>query len=117
MKHDYSYPLRVAADKYGDRTAFVYREERWSFRELDRSVDRLAAAFASRGLTGERVVLLLQNEPTTAMVSLALARAGAIGVPVNPRLLTDEIAFIVDDSRATVQLASDVRRVLVRDQH
>jgi acyl-CoA synthetase (AMP-forming)/AMP-acid ligase II len=107
VKHDYSYPLRVAADKYGDRTAFVYRDERWSFRAFDRATDRLAAAFAARGLTGERVVLLLQNEPTTVMVSLALARVGAIAVPVNPRLLQDEIAFIVDDSRATVLIADE----------
>lgn len=105
MKHDYAYPLRVAADKYGDRVAFVYRDERWTFRRLDDAVDRLAAAFAARGLAGQRVVLLLQNEPTTVLVSLALARAGAISVPVNPRLLTDEIGFIVDDSRASTLVA------------
>lgn len=107
MKHDYSYPLRVAADKYGDRAAFVYRDERWTFRDFDRATDRLAAGFAARGLAGERVVLLLQNEPTTVMVSLALARVGAVSVPVNPRLLSDEIAFIVDDSRASGLIADE----------
>ena len=53
---DYSYPLRVAADKYPERTVFICRDERWSFRDFDRATDRLAAAFEARGLTGQRVV-------------------------------------------------------------
>ncbi len=115
MKHDYAYPLRVAADKYGSRTAFVYRDQRWTFRELDRATDRLAAAFAARGLAGQRVVLLLQNEPTTVLVSLALARAGAVSVPVNPRLLTDEIGFIVEDSRASALVADEDAVAVARE--
>jgi acyl-CoA synthetase (AMP-forming)/AMP-acid ligase II len=105
VTRDYSYPLRVAADKYAQRTAFVYRQESWTFRDFDRVTDRLAAAFEARGLTGERVVLLMQNEPLTVMVLLALARAGAVSVPVNPRLLVDELAFVVDDAGASTIVA------------
>jgi acyl-CoA synthetase (AMP-forming)/AMP-acid ligase II len=104
---DYSYPLRVAADKYPEGTAFIYREERWSFRDFDRATDRLAASFEARGLTGERVVLLLQNEPLTVMTMLALARAGAVGVPVNPRLLVDELAYVVEDAGAAAIVADE----------
>src|SRR5207247_4905400 len=96
---------RVAADKYPDRPVFVCRDERWTFRAFDTATDRLASSFEVRGLTGKRVVLLLQNEPRTVMASLALARAGAVGVPVNPRLLVDEIAFVVDDSGASAIIA------------
>lgn len=105
MRRDSAYPLRVAADKYGERVAFAYRDERWTFRELDRATDRLAAAFARRGLAGQRVVALQQNEPLTVMTLLALARAGAISVPVNPRLLPDELAFVVDDCGAAAIVA------------
>jgi acyl-CoA synthetase (AMP-forming)/AMP-acid ligase II len=85
--------------------AFAYREERWTYRDVEAATERLAAAFERRGLTGERVVLLLQNEPKTVMTYLALARAGAVSVPVNPRLLLDEIAFVVDDSGAVAIVA------------
>jgi acyl-CoA synthetase (AMP-forming)/AMP-acid ligase II len=119
VRRDYSYPLRVAADKYPDRPVFVCRDERWTFRAFDTATDRLASSFEVRGLTGKRVVLLLQNEPRTVMASLALARAGAVGVPVNPRLLVDEIAFVVEDSGASAivadaAFAAEARELLAR---
>jgi fatty-acyl-CoA synthase len=105
VRRDYSYPLRVAAEKFHDRPALVCRDQQWTFGEFDRETDCLAASFEERGLTGKRVVLLLQNEPLTVMATLALARAGAVAVPLNPRLLLDEIAFIVDDSGASAVIA------------
>lgn len=105
MRRDYSYPLRVAADRHPDRIAFAYGEERWTYRAFDLATDRLAAAFERRGLAGERVLLLLQNEPRTVMTYLALARAGAVSVPVNPKLLPHEIAFVADDCGAAAIVA------------
>jgi fatty-acyl-CoA synthase len=105
VRRDYSYPLRVAADKFGDRPAFLYRGEEWTYRDLDRATDGLAASFERAGLTGQRAVLLAQNEPRTVLATLALARAGAVAVPVNPRLLADEVSFIAQDSGASAVIA------------
>ncbi|MFT3865118.1 MAG: class I adenylate-forming enzyme family protein [Solirubrobacterales bacterium] len=105
MRSDYSYPLRVAADRHPRRVAFAYGEDRWTYRDFDRATDRLAGAFEARGLGGRSVLLLLQNEPRTVMVYLALARAGAIAVPVNPKLLPHEIAFVADDCGAAAVVA------------
>jgi fatty-acyl-CoA synthase len=115
VKRDYSYPLRVAADQFPDHTAFVHGAERWTFRDFDRATDRLAASFEERGLTGRRVVLLLQNEPMTVMINLALARSGAVSVPVNPRLLLDELAFIVEDCDAAAIVAEAAFVAVGRD--
>lgn len=108
MNEDFSYPLRVAADRYGDRPAFVYQDRSWTYAEFNAATDRLAASFRSRGANGRRVAMLLQNQPTTVMAYLALARSGATAVPINPRLLRDEVAFIVEDSGAS-WLISDAR--------
>jgi acyl-CoA synthetase (AMP-forming)/AMP-acid ligase II len=105
MNRDYSYPLRVSADRYPDRVALAFRAETWTFADLDAAADRLARAFTRRGLGGQPVVLLLQNEPLTVIAYLALARAGAIAVPVNPRLRRNEIAFVVDDCGAAAIIA------------
>jgi acyl-CoA synthetase (AMP-forming)/AMP-acid ligase II len=56
-------------------------------------------------MTDQRIVLLMQNEPRTVLTYLALARAGAVSVPVNPRLLADEIAFIIQDCDARFVIA------------
>lgn len=107
MNRDFSYPLRVASDKFGARTAFIHRGRRWTFDEVDRATDRLAAAFERGGVTGEKVLVLLQNEPLAVLTYLALARAGGVSVPVNPKLLPHEIAFILQDSGATAIVADD----------
>jgi acyl-CoA synthetase (AMP-forming)/AMP-acid ligase II len=107
VRRDYSYPLRVAADRHPERIAFAYREDRWTYRELDRATERLAGAFAARGLRGRSVLLLLANEPRTVMVYLALARAGAVAVPVNPKLLAHEIAFVAEDCGAAAVVADE----------
>lgn len=105
MRSDYSYPLRVAADRRPDAVAFIYGEDRWTYREFDRATDRLASAFRRRDLSGRTVLLLLENEPRTVMTYLALARAGAVAVPVNPKLLPHEIAFVAEDCAAAAIVA------------
>lgn len=117
MTGDFSYPLRVSADRYPDKPVFIHRDRRWTYREFDSATDRLAASFQARGLTGKRVAFLLQNEPLTVMAYLALARAGAVAVPINPRLLLDEVSFIVENSGASAVIADaaflDAARELV----
>lgn len=116
MNHDYAYPMRVAAEKFASRTAVKYRGKSYTFAEADAITDRLAAAFERRDLTGAAVLLLLNNEPLTIFTMLGLARAGAISVPVNPRLTASEIAFQLEDSGASAIVADsdflDVAREL-----
>lgn len=114
MSRDFSYPLRVASDKFAARTAFVYRGRHWRFDEFDQATDRLAAAFERAGLTGQKVVVLLHNEPLAVMTYLAIARAGAVSVPVNPKLLPHEIAFILEDSGSTAIIADAMFSVTAR---
>jgi len=102
---DFSYPLRVAAEKYPDNPALIFRDRAVSYAELDAATDVLASALYERGLSGRRVVVLLLNEPETIMVYLALARIGAVNVPVNTRLSVDEKAFIVENAGASAMIA------------
>ena len=46
--------------------------------------------------------MLMGNRPEYMEIVLAANRLGAIGVPVNFRLSGGEIAYILDDSGATV---------------
>lgn len=105
MNRDFSFPLRVSAEKFGARTALVYGDRHWRYDELDAATDRLAAGFESTGLTGRRVVVLMRDEPMALITYLALARSGAVAVPVNPKLLAGEIEFICNDSSAGTIIA------------
>lgn len=97
---DYAYVLRVAANKFSDRPAVVFGDQAWTFAELDAAVDRTAAALDELGLGGQTVASVLLNEPETVALYLALARIGAVSVPVNARLVHEEMAFVLEDSGA-----------------
>ncbi|GLX97662.1 2,3-dihydroxybenzoate-AMP ligase [Herbidospora sp. NBRC 101105] len=69
------------AREFGDRTALVWRDERLSFRDLARRVDRTAAGFARHGIEpGDRVVLQLPNTPDFVVVAFAMFKAGVKAV-------------------------------------
>jgi fatty-acyl-CoA synthase len=72
-----------------------------TYAELDERVTRLARALAGRGVgTGDRVAVLALNGLETWETYLAGVRLGAIVVPVNFRLVADEVAYVLTDSGA-----------------
>src|SRR4051794_40227093 len=74
-----------------------------TYAELDARVTRLARALRERGVgTGDRVAVLALNGMETWESYLAGVRLGTIVVPVNFRLVADEVAFVLQDSGATV---------------
>ncbi len=104
----------VLADRYGDRPAVhdtaatpgVDHGEVRSFRDLEEVVGRSAAALRADGLgPGDRVLVLLDNRLDVALLTFALARLGAVPVPVNHRLTGRELAGVVRATGATRALA------------
>jgi len=83
------------------REAYVdsHSDERLTFAELDARCNRLAHAFLDAGIEpGERVGLLLMNSAEFMESFFALAKIGAVVVPLNWRLVPDELEFILEDS-------------------
>jgi fatty-acyl-CoA synthase len=100
--------LRRTAARTPHKTALIYRSFEQTYAELDRTVDRTAHALADRGVgAGERIALLSHNNHIYAIVTLALARLGAISVPINFMLNASEVAFILEHSGAVGLLVED----------
>ena len=71
-----------------------------TYAELDERVTRLARALQHRGVgTGDRLAVLALNGMEAWETYLAGVRLGAIVVPVNFRLVADEVAYVLADSR------------------
>ena len=69
--------------------------------------DRLAPALARRGVAkGDRVAVLARNSHAFAALRFALARLGAVLVPINFMLKADEVAYILRHAGARM-LATD----------
>ena len=94
--------LRRSAARVPGRTALRYRERSHTYAELDAVVDRTANALTARGVQrGDRVALLSHNDDGYVVLTFALARLGAIAVPVNFMLRAGEVAYILEHSGAT----------------
>ena len=72
---------------------------RLTYTELNDRCSQLANAFVASGIEkGERVGLLLMNSSEFMESYYALAKIGAVVVPLNWRLVADELEFILKDS-------------------
>ncbi|GAA0954886.1 class I adenylate-forming enzyme family protein [Actinocorallia libanotica] len=92
---------RRAAARFGDRPAVIAADGTRTFSELTDRADRLAHGLLALGLRpGERVLELLPNGCALVESDLALAMAGLVRVPLNPRLGPPEWERIADDCGA-----------------
>jgi acyl-CoA synthetase (AMP-forming)/AMP-acid ligase II len=95
--------LRAAASEAPDADAFRYRDERLTYRDWDALADRVAAAFAARGVgCGDVVALLLPSTPLYPVAYLAAARLGAVTTGINVRYRRSEIGHILRRSGAAL---------------
>jgi acetyl-CoA synthetase len=96
-----------------DKIALIGEESdgkiwRMTFREIQRKANQVANLFASSGLVkGDRVMLLLGQNPWTAIAHVACWKAGLVSVPVSTLFAADAIAY---------RLNLVAARVLVTDQ-
>ena len=99
--------LRRTALRLPTKTAIICGETQWTYAEFDALVTRLAAGLAKIGvLQGERVAVLARNSHGFAALRFALARLGAVLVPINFMLKAEEVAFILRHAGART-LATD----------
>ena len=98
----------------GRKVALFAGEEKIRYRELLKRVDLFAGFLQSRGvMEGERVALFLRNSPEFIITLFALSKLGAIAVPVNTFLKSDELRYIIEDSGAKLLVASVIHEKVV----
>ncbi len=91
---------------------------RFTFAELNERADRAAHVLTGLGLhKGDRVAVLLPNGHQFVEAFYGAARAGLMVVPLNWRLVADELAFMLRDSGATVLVFDAEYDAVVADLH
>jgi len=99
--------LRRTAVRLPDKLAIACGDTRWTYAEFDALVSRLAAGLAQRGIRcGDKVAVLARNSHGFAALRFALARLGAVLVPINFMLKAEEVAYILRHAGART-LATD----------
>jgi len=94
--------------KYPDKTALVFEDRSFTFREFNARVNRAAHLLLSFGLTkGDRVAVLAMNCNELVEVALALGKVGLVAVPVNFRFVEREIEYVVNQPNCRAMFVAD----------
>ena len=100
--------LDAALGAYADRPALITLERMWTYAELAAWSRRLAAGLQAYGLRlGDKVAIVLANYPEFVALKYAIARVGAVAVPINILNRPDELRYVLEQSDAALLVVMD----------
>jgi long-chain acyl-CoA synthetase len=106
------------AEKRGSKKAIFVNDEVYTYVRLKKLADAMAGYLTKRGVKkGDKVALFMRNGAEFVVAAFAVAKLGAIIVPINTFLKSEELRYILEDSDAEVLLASDVHRGVIEGAH
>ncbi len=88
--------LDRTAARYGEREALAFQEQRWTFQQLKADTDRAARGLIQYGVQpGDKVALWLTNLLEWLHIQYAVAKIGAVLVPINTRFRTADLQYVL----------------------
>ena len=91
-----------------ERCALKYHGEEIAYAVFNKRIGIVGGWLASRGIGPDDVVaVLMKNSAAFLDIAFAVSHIGAIFLPINYRLASDEIAYIVENSGARVLIADE----------
>ena len=96
--HDYTLKGAFDSRMRGDprRPFLLFAGKTWTWAEFGEAVEQAACLFAARGVKqGDRVAVMSRNHAGHVLTLFALARIGAILVPVNPDFGVEETKYVL----------------------
>ncbi len=89
--------------RLGDKLFLRFKDQSFTYREMDRFSNRCAHAFKNLGVTkGDTVSIMLANCPEFIHIWFGLAKIGAVEVPVNTSYKGEFLRHIVDQSDSKI---------------
>ena len=100
--------LERSAAQFPDRIAVRHEGQTVTYRELNTRCNRLAAGLKPRGLSaGDRCALMMPNSIQTITAYNAIAKLGAVVIPINFLYREHELKHIFADSKPKAFIGAD----------
>src|SRR3954462_7281540 len=97
--------LQMYAAAQPDKPGVIEDDSVLTYAEFEARANQVAGALQELGVkAGTKLVWCAQNSTEVVVIINAARKAGAVAVPLNYRLSTDEAAYVIDNSDATVVL-------------
>jgi crotonobetaine/carnitine-CoA ligase len=95
--------LENRAERNGERIFLRFKEETFTYNDLNRYANRCANALMNQGVTkGDKISIMLPNCPEYLWIWFGSAKIGAVEVPVNTSYKGEFLRHIVDQSDSKV---------------
>jgi len=90
------------------REAFIYKDQRLTYQQIDDRATHLAGWLQSNGINhNDKVGFIMKNSLAFAEVFFGIALSGGVGVPINFRLAAEEFKFIINNSDTKILIIDD----------
>ncbi|MFC2947094.1 acyl-CoA synthetase [Virgibacillus sediminis] len=100
--------LARTRERMPDKFAIAYKNIRLNYAELDDMVNQTAQAFRAEGMKkGDMITVMSKNSLDFVVVNFALARIGAVMIPINYMLNNEDVQYIVEHAEADGFIASE----------
>jgi len=94
---------RLNAKRYPDKVALIMENESLTHKQVNRQANQIANGLISLGVRpGDRVAILAFNCIEYPIINFAVAKCGAMLVPINFRYKKKELAYIINNSEPKV---------------
>ncbi len=91
--------------RYGSRPLFRFEGKETSFAQAEERTNRLAQVLKAQGIgRGDRVAVMLPNGAEFPLIWLAIAKVGAVMVPLNTGYQEKDLQYVLNDSGARLAL-------------
>ncbi|MDI4663805.1 long-chain fatty acid--CoA ligase [Xanthobacter autotrophicus] len=104
--------LDTSVAEFGGRDALSFFGRKWTYAQLGRLVDQVAAGLQAQGVhKGCKVGLCLPNTPYSVIFFFAVMKAGGTVVNFSPLYVERELRHQIRDSGTTIMVVPDLRLI------
>lgn len=99
---------RRNAIRFPDKTAVIFEDIRYTFKEFQERTNRMAHALLKLGVKkGDRVAVLMNNSHRYMELYFSIPKCGAIITPLNYRLAGRELSWILNNAEANTLIVEE----------
>jgi acyl-CoA synthetase (AMP-forming)/AMP-acid ligase II len=107
--------VREQARRFGDRALFRFEGTDTTFAQVEERTNRLANVLTTHGIgKGDRVAVMMPNSVDVPLAWLAIAKVGAVMVPINVQYQERDLRYTLRDSEAQLALVGPAQAALIQ---
>ncbi|MFZ2958183.1 MAG: amino acid adenylation domain-containing protein [Candidatus Ozemobacteraceae bacterium] len=106
FERSYHSLFRAQAQNTPDNVALVFKNETYTYRQLDERTDSLAITLRENGVGNETIVpIMLERSPEMVICAIAVMKAGGAYLPLDIKYPQARLDYMLEDSNATLILS------------